>query len=260
MTKRVWNSFSKIIIVAFVTFLTHTPSHANSLEQTRQLLDQGQFDQAAEMGQTIATAQGLTLAAEAIAAPVLLGKSDNQRDRAKAALKLAEAAVGLDPNSVEARLQVALALGFVTRASNPITVWRKGLAVELKDAIAAHQNLAPNDARGHALLGAWHYGIIRKAGEKRGHKWYDATLIAGNAAYDKALQLAPNDIIIKTNYALSLVDDDYDAHQVTALNMLEAAINIPAQSALETAVQSRMKTIVEDWDNKKDLRIMSPAL
>jgi len=251
MRKLLWVNLFYIAALTVMLTTTAATAFANSAVEIRLALDQGHFNQAAKMGQSLATAEGLALAAEAIAAPVLLGDSENQKDRAKEALTLAKAAVALDPNSQEARLQVALALGFVTRASNPITVWRKGLAGELSDAIARHQDLAPNDARGHALLGAWHYGIVRKAGKKRALKWYEATFADGNIAYNKALELAPDDIIIKANYALSLVETDYQRHQTRANKMLKDAVNTPPKTAIENAVQNRMLSILNNWTDER---------
>lgn len=238
-------------IAALTAPITASPAVANSPPEIRILLDQGDFDRAASMGEALATADGLALAAEALAGPVLLGHANNQKDQAEAALDLAEAAVALDPNHAEARLQVALALGFVTRASNPLTVWRKGLAGDLKDAIDAHQTLAPDDARGYALRGAWHYGIVRKAGEKRAENWYKATLTDGNAAYERALELSPHNIIIEANYALSLVDIDYPNNQARAKAMLEDCTGENPKTAIERAVQARMAAVLARWDDRE---------
>ena len=237
-------------LAALMAPLISSPSMASSAPEIRMVLDQGDFGRAVVMGQALATADGLALAAEALAAPVLLGFSDNQKDQAKAALDLAEAAVTLDPNHAEARLQLALALGFVTRSSNPLTVWRKGLAKDLDAAITAHQALAPDDARGYALRGAWHYGIVRKAGEKRAQKWYKASLVDGNAAYERALKLSPHDIIIEANYALSLVDINYPANQARAKAMLEDCTDSSPQTALERAVQQRMAKVLARWNDQ----------
>ena len=240
-----------MIIAALSAFITTPHSHANTISETRIAIDQGDFTRAAAMGQSLATADGFTLAAEALAAPVLLGIDDNPKRAAKAAYKFSQAAIELDPSNVEAHMQAALALGFITRASNPISVWRKGLATDLKEAIDAFELLSPNDARVQALRGAWHYGIVRKAGQKRAQKWYEASLVDGDAAYEAAITLAPNDIIIKANYALSLVDSDYQTHKDRARAMLDNCIATTAQTAIERAVQERMKTILKDWDNQK---------
>lgn len=255
MRKSMW---AVILTAAAFTAPINTPSaFASTLSETRIAINQGDFTRAAEMGQALATADGLTLAAEALAAPVLLGTDDDPKSTAKAAYKLTQAAIALDPSHTEAHMQAALSLGFVTRATNPISVWRKGLANDLKDAIDAFDTVAPNDARVHALRGAWHYGIVRKAGEKRAQKWYKANLTDGNAAYDAALALSPNDIIIKSNYALSLVDVDYSANQSRARAMLEDCIQARSQTAIERAVQERMRATLLSWNDQKFVKTES---
>lgn len=244
----------RIVLSALFCMLAAPASVAMDVVQTRTAIDQGRYGEAAQMGTALASADGYALAAEAMAAPVLLGTANDQKDQAKAAFALAKTALDLDPNHVEAHMQFALSLGFITRASNPITVWRKGLANDLRAAIDAYETLAPDDARVHALRGAWHFGIVRKAGEKRAEKWYGATRAAGHAAYERALALSPHDIIIEANYALSLVDEDYDREHVRAKTMLEDCANEAPKTAVEQAVQTRMNTILARWDDKDFVR------
>lgn len=233
---------------------TATPVTRQSAAEIRALLDAGNYTLAAELGQSLASADGLALASEALSAPVLLATSEDPKDQAKTAHELAKEALALDPSHIDAHMQIALTLGFITRASNPITVWRKGLAGDLKDAIDAFEALAPNDARVHALRGAWHYGIVRKAGEGRAENWYSATMTDGNAAYDRALELSPHDIIIEANYALSLVEADYDANQSRARAMIEDCTDETAKTAVERAVQDRMNAIHARWDEPDFVR------
>lgn len=217
-------------------------------------MDHGDFEAAMILGEAEGTADGLAIAAEALNAPVMLLQTDNPKKQAKRAMAMAARAVAADPTHAEARLQYALALGFVTRASNPITVWRKGMAADLTEAIDDYLALDPESARGHALRGAWHYGIVRKAGQKRAENWYGATLAGGNTAYDRALELSPHDIIIEANYALSLIDQDYDTNQARARDMLTDCTDTPPKDAVERAVQAQINTVLERWDEPDYVR------
>jgi len=100
-----------------------------------------------------------------------------------------------------------------------------------------------------ALRGAWHMGIIRETGEKNGAKWFGADAAAGQADYERALALRPNDIIITSNYALSLAELDFDAHGARARNMLVNVLSAPPKDAVEREVQLRMRDVLTLWDD-----------
>ena len=221
--------------------------------EARAALRDGNFDLAASA--PLGTSETRLIAAEALSAKVLLGIAKDGKDSAKAALELSRSVLLEDPNNAEAHFQYALADGFITRATSPFSAWRKKLPQRTKETVDALIARAPQDGRAHALLGAWHMGILRKTGEKNGEKWFGANFAQGQAAYETALSLRPEDIIITSNYALSLAEHDFDTNGSKARNLLVGAIAKPPKDAVEREVQSRMRDILIIWNDEAALMV-----
>ncbi len=217
-------------------------------------IDAGRYDEAITAGQTMGSPEGLVLAAEALSTKVMLGYVDDHVDESKQARKWAQAALEQNPSSHDALLQYALAYGFETRSSSPFRAWRKKLPAKTRDAIDALRAEYPDDPRGDALLAAWHLGIIRKTGDANGEKWFDASQAEGIRLYEAALAAAPNDIVIASNYALSLLAIDADQHMERGRELVAVIDLMKPRNATEQEVQSRMKHILnyEDMDDLND--------
>ena len=214
-----------------------------------QALRNGEFELAAKSGAQIGTVTSRLIAAEALSAKVLLGMAEDETNSAKTALQLSASVLSEEPENKEAQFQYALADGFITRAAPPFKAWRKKLPQKTKQTVDALVENSPSDGRAHALRGAWHMGIIRETGEKNGAKWFGADAAAGQADYERALVLRPNDIIITSNYALSLAELDFDANGARARNMLINVLSAPPKDAVEREVQLRMRDVLTLWDD-----------
>ncbi len=238
-------------LIAAALTLSASAAFAGSYAQARAAHAQGDFPAAATLAAPIGTAKSHILAAEALGAQVLLGTAQSAKKTARLALDHAEAALALEPDNQEAHLQRALADGFITRAANPLTAGRKKLPQRTKAVVDDFLARHPDDPRAHALLGAWHIGVIRKAGATRGGKWFGAQAQTGLAAYETALALKPDDIIIGSNFALSLIELDYAAHQQRAKAILTAVRARATSDPIERAVQRRMEDVLKVWDTPK---------
>lgn len=229
-----------IITAGLSLFWAFGLSYAQSYSEAETALVTGEYAKAAELGAVLKTADSLALAAEAINAQIMLCQTEKPKKRAKQARKLASKALEIDPKNANALLQYALAQGFATRRSSPISVWRKKMPEKLKDSISAYEKVSPDDARVDAFLGAWHFGIVQRAGEKRAQDWYDATAEDGIAAYKRALEASPGDIIISSNYALSILVNNPDKHGREAKEILQNISDAKTKSALEKDLQDLM--------------------
>jgi tetratricopeptide (TPR) repeat protein len=239
-----------MIAAAILLICGSTSAYACCSEvEARAALHSGDFIRAATAVQTNTSIQARLIAAEALSAQVLLGLAEDGKETAKEALSICESVLAEEPNNTEARFQYALADGFVTRATSPFSAWRKKLPQRTFDVVTELVATVPEDGRAHALLGAWHVGILRKTGEKNGRKWFGADIAAGRTAYERALELRPNDIIITSNYALSLAELDFATHSETAYAMLQTAVSAAPQDAVETQVQTRMQEVLSLWDD-----------
>ncbi len=216
-----------------------------TLERAREYLISGDYALAVEMGAKLETAQGYALAAEALTAQIVLGRFEDLHARAIESVRFADQAVRLAPEDENAHLQYALAFGVMTRTSSVFKAWRKQYPDKSLKIIQAFQTRYPDNPKGDALLGAWHLGVIRKAGEKNALNWYNATLTAGIEAYNSALKSAPQDILITSTFAVSLYVLSPEIYENDARNLLEWVETLSPQTAIEREVKSAMDEILE---------------
>jgi len=228
-----------------------TRNQGQTLEQARALFLSGAYDQARLSGQNIGTPDGLILASEALSAQIILGLVEKPHKQSKIALDLARKALDVNPENSKAVIQYALTYGLLTRTSNPMTAWRKKYPAKSLKIIENLRQDFPDDPRGDALLGAWHLGVIRKAGAKNGAKWFGADLETGLTLYETAKHRAPQDIIIASNYAISRFVIAPDIYQTQTQALLEDILKLPAKTALEHDVQLRMADILDQFDHMK---------
>jgi len=239
----------KSALIIFV-LLFSAPAWANS-DNIRGLINSGNYTVAQIHAESLNTAEGYALAAESLAAQILLGEVDKLNRRSKEARALSEKALALDPDLYEAKLQYALTDGFVTRTSGNLTAWRKKLPTKTFEKIQEFRAYYPDDPKGLALEGAWHLGVIRKAGRKNGGKWFGASLSEGERLYAEARQKGPGDILIETNYAMSLLVLDAAHYCPFMKPILEAVSKTSPETDLERKIQMRVNDVLKSYSDTK---------
>ncbi|WP_026942708.1 hypothetical protein [Hellea balneolensis] len=242
----------KAFLIAALLFAS--PAWGNSADEVRDLITAGDYETARQIAQNLDTAEGYALAAESLSAQILLGEVSKLNKKSKEARELSEKALALDPSLYNAKLQYALADGFVTRTSGDITAWRKKLPSKTLAKIQGFRAAYPEDPKGLALEGAWHLGVIRKTGEKNGGKWFGASLAEGERLYAEARAAAPNDVLIETNYALSLLVLDVEAYGPQVAPILEAVATMPANDDLYRKVQSKAAKVLAAYVDDKRVK------
>lgn len=237
-----------------LTLLFAAPAWGNSAQEVRGLIAAGDYETARVTAESLDTAEGYALAAESLSAQILLGEVSKLNKQSKQARALSERALALDPALYNAQLQYALSDGFVTRTSGDITAWRKKLPSKTLAIIKEFRAAYPDDPKGLALEGAWHLGVIRKTGEKNGGKWFGASLAEGERLYAEARRLAPNDVLIETNYALSLLVLDVETYGPQAKPIFEAVATMTANDDLYRKVQSKAATVLAAYGDDKKVK------
>lgn len=240
----------KALLTTSFLFLSGS-AWANSAQDIRALIDSGNYTQAYEDGQSLNTAEGFALAAESLSARILLGEVDKLNKHSKDARALSEKALALNPSLYEAKLQYALTDGFVTRTSGDLTAWRKKLPTKTLEKIETFRTDYPQDPLGMALEGAWHMGVVRKTGEKNGSKWFGASLSEGLRLYALARESNPNDMLIETNYAMSLLVLDAAHYADYTRPVLENIQRLAPSTDLERKVQARAVEVLSVYAEPK---------
>ncbi|GGX68519.1 hypothetical protein GCM10011309_17880 [Litorimonas cladophorae] len=203
----------QLLLTLGIVFGMSSEAFAADALTIRSQLSGGEYSVAYEEAKALETAEGYGLAAEALLSEVILGRAEKNKKQSKRARAYAEAALELDPTNQNARLQYAIADGFITRETGDVSAWLKKLPQKTYDIIQAYRSDYPEDPRGDALLGAWHLAIIRKTGSKDGQSWFDANIEDGRALFLKSRAREPNDLVIGVSYAFALIalkDKDLD--------------------------------------------------
>jgi len=232
------------ISIALLSLTLSSGAFANETDHIRSKLDVGEYSSAYMEAAQLETVSGYALAAEILLTEIMLGQAKKNKKQAKRARKLADAALQLDPNDQHARLQYAIADGFVTRETGDVSAWMKKLPQKTHAIVQAYRDDFPKDPRGDALLGAWHLAIARKAGNKNAEKWFNASIAQGRILFQAARDTDADDIIINVNYAFSLLAlDEEDVTDISeARKILSLAMNTEPTNHLEQI----MKTYAEE--------------
>lgn len=247
--------FITAIILSALFALPAFADDAN-LADARQNYQSGNYDTAITLGKELGTVDGLNLAAESISAKVMLGYFEKPRKAATRARKLADKAREMDPNSREAHVQYALARGFESQTSSPFRAWTKKLIPKTRKAIEAVREKYPEDVRGDALMGAWHLGIVRKAGAGRADDFFDATEEDGIRFYEAALSRTPEDIIILSNFSAALLSIDAQKYNGKCQKLIQRIYAAKPLDAVDMEVKTRMlafKPFMEDTEKLAEL-------
>lgn len=183
----------------------------------------------------------LVLAARAVAAEALLsGRTDP--DAGHRVRALAEAALALDPDHVDAQLQLAVGLWLEGRETSAWRSFWLDLPGQGREALTRVLRQSPNHAWAHALMGAWHLEVLRRGGE-RGARHYGADLHAGVASFYRAMRLDPDNAAISLQCAVSLLALDAETYRAHAEAALALALDADADDAFEAALIRRAERL-----------------
>jgi hypothetical protein len=214
-----------------------TAAHAQELDEARALYDQGVMLKAAELARGFDTADGFALASQATLVAAVYQRPGHDHALLNQAALDARAALALDPDRVQALLQLALALGYLAE-DDPVNAHLNGVALEGKALLDQALALAPEDAWAHGMLGVWHLRLVKHAGPLLAASLYDATLEQGRAQCAEASSLAPEVLALRFGCAISLLEADPRRYTQQAMDTLDTVTRLPAADAAARLIQA----------------------
>ncbi|MCU0882115.1 MAG: hypothetical protein MUF14_05540 [Hyphomonadaceae bacterium] len=156
----------------------------------RAAFDRGEYLQAAILAEASGDADGLAFAARArLATTLLTGASRISTAELTRCRRLAQQALRLQPDHVEGRLQLAIALGLEARRVAPALALARQLPQRVRGLIEEVCTDAPREPWGHAIRGSWHLEGVRLAGSQA-TRLLGASSETGSAAYARATALS----------------------------------------------------------------------
>jgi len=213
---------------------------AQSIEAARTAQAEGRFLEAAELGETLNTSEGCALAAESLAIHGYYIAADDEKEVLfERAMQLAQEAVRLDPSNPEAHVQSAHAMGRRGQTIGALEAVSRGYAEKVRDALESALRLDPEMASAHLSLATWHAEVVNGVGGFVAGAIYGAKKKKAVAHYEKALELAPDEKVVRVEYALGLLLLDDDRNRERARDLLGQALEIPSKDAYDRILHQR---------------------
>lgn len=237
------------LLVAAATW--STVAFAEPPPEAARLYASGEFIAAANLAATQHTPSDLTFVSHALLAACATDQTQNVDALLARAASNARSALQLDPNSVEAHINLALAYGMMGKRASLSDAIAHNYAGRGRQLINQALALDPNNARAHALLGAWHFEVLRRGG-RLGALTYGARINAGLAEFRRSLALAPNDPLIPLQFAVALLQRDPQGNAAAARGVLQRTRGMSARDALESVALADAQRLLQALDNGPD--------
>jgi tetratricopeptide (TPR) repeat protein len=230
--------------------LLASPTALAEDEAQRVAFSEGRYHEAVLLSATMPTADNLafsarSLLAEAVSAPNY-APPPHLLDEAEAK---AREAMALDPDHVEARLQLAIALSLKARPLSTRAAMRTGYGEEAKQLADAALRDEPENKYAHGFLAVWHLEVRRRGGAIGG-SIMGASVRKARNHYQAAIQSAPDDASIHWQYARALTALNAKRHQDEIQTVLSTALDCQTETQLEGVMKQRAELLGAMLDQK----------
>ncbi|HEY3776923.1 MAG TPA: hypothetical protein VGL35_02575 [Rhizomicrobium sp.] len=208
-----------------------------------QLYEDGKFVEAEKAALAEGDAPGYALAARADLAAEMM-RPEPCSPCLVHAESLARHAIDMDPKLAEGRIEYVVALGYEARLMGELAAHFKGFAEKAKNNIDAVITDDPNNAWGWAALGGWNIEIAHDAGATLARWLYGASLKRGMDDFARAFAAAPDSLVIRFQYALSLAACHDPAYRAEIADSLARAVRDTPRGAYEAYAQKCAKELL----------------
>ncbi|MGH6888993.1 MAG: hypothetical protein ACREHF_07330 [Rhizomicrobium sp.] len=230
----------KLVSAVAVLVLLSSIAHAQT---PFQLYQAGRFAEAEKAALAQGDAASYALAARADLAAEMMRPEPCSPCLAHAE-SLAARAVEMDPKLAEARIEYVVALGYEARLMGELEAHFRGFAQKAKTNIDAAIADDPNSAWAWAALGGWNVEIAHDAGSTLARWLFGASLKSGLGDFERAFAAAPDNLVIRFQYALSLAACHDPAYRTAIADALARAVRDAPQDAYEAYAQKCAKDLL----------------
>ena len=202
--------------------------------EARAALAEGRWLEAADLGETAATAGGFAVAAEALAIYAHYQAPEEARQELlQRAMRLAEEAVALRPRDPWVRFQLAHAVGRYAQSLRPIRAQREGLVGRSRELLEDVLDLDPDMVLARLQLGSWHADVVAQAGGFLARLTHGARAGRALENYERALELAGDDLVVYAEVSRGLLRLNRRKHGARAQELLGRAVALEPRDAFE---------------------------
>jgi hypothetical protein len=202
----------------------------------------GQYTDAVKAG--LRENKGASIATAARAALAIAAQRSPCPDCLDLAETLSRKAIAADASLADPHVFLAVTLGYKARIEGVIHAQLAGYAKEAKQHLDQALRLDPKNAWALAALGGWNIEIERKAGARLAHWVYGASAEAGRKDFAAAFAAAPDNLVLRYQYALSLAGLGGDEWRKAATDSLDRASTMAPRTAYEKFAQARAQELL----------------
>ncbi len=206
--------------------------------------EEGRYEDAAALAERQATPDHLAFAARSI-----LAEAMSSPDYEPPALLLdtaetkARDALAIDPDHIEARLQLAIALSLKARPLSNREGMKTGYGKDAKSLADSVLEDDPDNSYVHGFLAVWHLEVRRRGGSI-GASVMGASVRKGREHYQRAIEIEPDDASLHWQYARALAALNSKKYKDEIVEALQASIDCNAESTLETVMKDRARILL----------------
>lgn len=218
-------------------------AQAATTEEIFALYARGEYELAARAGEAAHTAPGLAIAARAVLADEVLREIPCMPclERAEA---LSRAAIAADPHYAFGQLWLAVSLGYESRLTGMVRARLRDAPGESRAALDMAVKDDPRNPFAVSALGGWHIEVVRGGGSYLARVLYGATEKQALALFDRAVAVAPGNVAVRYQIALSLAGFNAQRYRSRIASELRAAEAGEAVTAYEKKIQSRANDLL----------------
>ena len=204
---------------------------------------EGRYEEAASLAEATSTADSLAFAARSLLAEAMSATDYTPPiNLIMQAEQDARAALLLEPNHIEARLQLAIALSLRARPLSTREAMRTGYGEDSKALALAVLEDDPDNPYANGFMAVWHVEVRRRGGTI-GASMLGASMRKARAHYQEAIEASPGDASIHWQYARALAALNAKKYKADIDTALQAAITCAAESDLEGVMQARAQIL-----------------
>jgi len=211
--------------------------HPTSVELANKF-SRGDYMQAANEAEQAAGADDMAFAARALLAHCMTGVEEPDAGIVARAARDAEAALRIDPEHEEGRLQLAIALSLKSRVMGPLDAWSAGYGETGKKLARGVLKSDPGNFYAHGFLAVWNIEVERRGGSM-GASIMGASIADAREHYAEAIRLAPSDIGVHWQYGRALAALDAKKYGDEAAEAMARALAAPAVDHVGQIMQER---------------------
>ena len=198
----------------------------------------GDYDGAVRAGEATHTAAGYAMAARALLGQEMLRDSPCL-DCLKRAEQFARRAVAADPRFAWGQLWLAVSLGYEARITGIVRARLDDVPGQAHRALEAAIAADPDNPYAVSAMGGWNIAIVEGGGALAARLFYGATTRKALALFDRAVQVAADNVSVRYQIGLSLAGFDPEKYHDRIAAEFRAAIAAKPATVYEKAIQAR---------------------